>query len=386
MLKKVFYSMLLMLAVVSASKPVTACDTDVDLDDNVLYIETDDQHDLVVVQQDPDNADKILVWIFQYEQPFDLNQFGSFEEAVMAADDFRDERRDLDDVLQIDIRTFGGDDVITVSQLPIPTVLIGGDGNDELYGGSADDLMIGDDEFAGSSAHGDDLMFGFSGNDSMYGGPGEDVLYGGLHDDLLVGDGGNDYLSGSSGDDDMYGGTGNDTMHGGSGEDLMYGSDGADTMNGGYSDDQMYGGRHDDVINGDQGHDEMYGEDGHDEMHGGTGNDEMFGGNGNDELFGEDGSDEMHGGANDDYLDGSRDYDVDIMNGGSGADEFVYRYYDRVQQTSWRLTNNSRFSQSFRLNWSWQQIVLWVNIYREVETVEDYNSAQGDTRTSIRLN
>ena len=63
-----------------------------------------------------------------------------------------------------------------------------------------------------------------------YGGNGNDVLTGGGADDLLVGDAGNDTLSGRAGNDRLYGLDGNDVLDGGSGFDRLYGGNDNDTL------------------------------------------------------------------------------------------------------------------------------------------------------------
>ena len=58
------------------------------------------------------------------------------------------------------------------------------DGNDHLYGGTGDDILIG-----------------MGGNDHLYGGEGHDILLGGSGNDVLVGGKGDDILSGGTGND-----------------------------------------------------------------------------------------------------------------------------------------------------------------------------------------
>ncbi len=60
------------------------------------------------------------------------------------------------------------------------------DGNDKLYGGK-----------------GDDVLLGMGGNDRLHGGDGNDFLFGGS---------GNDYLDGGTGSDALFGGSGNDVL------------------------------------------------------------------------------------------------------------------------------------------------------------------------------
>ena len=94
----------------------------------------------------------------------------------------------------------GGDDTLD-----------GGDGNDQIYGGTSDDTLSGD--------AGDDLIMGEQGDDTASGGTGDDLISGGCGSDALSGDEGADYVHGGSGDDAILGGAGADTLAGGSGND-----------------------------------------------------------------------------------------------------------------------------------------------------------------------
>ena len=76
------------------------------------------------------------------------------------------------------------------------------DGNDHLYGGTGNDVLVG-----------------MGGNDHLYGGEGHDILLGGSGNDVLVGGKGDDILSGGSGNDifrytssDLDGVTNGDTI------------------------------------------------------------------------------------------------------------------------------------------------------------------------------
>ncbi len=101
-------------------------------------------------------------------------------------------------------------------------MLYGGNGNDELYGGTEDASDDAND--------GQDMLYGEAGNDEMYGGGGDDTLDGGSGNDELYGGGGKDTLMGGSGRDEINGGDGDDTIDGGSGDDDLTGGEGQDTF------------------------------------------------------------------------------------------------------------------------------------------------------------
>jgi Ca2+-binding RTX toxin-like protein len=102
----------------------------------------------------------------------------------------------------------------------LDNLLVGGGGNDTLYG------LDGNDTFHGNG--GDDLVGGFDGNDTLYGEAGIDTLYG---------DNGDDTLYGGDGNDTLYGYFGNDTLNGGNGDDWLLGHHDADTVTGGAGND-----------------------------------------------------------------------------------------------------------------------------------------------------
>jgi Ca2+-binding RTX toxin-like protein len=78
---------------------------------------------------------------------------------------------------------------------------------DRVYGGSADDLLVGND------------LYGVG----LYGGPGSDTLKGGTRRDFLRGEGGPDFLMGGGGSDHLAGQAGNDRILGGPGRDRCLG-------------------------------------------------------------------------------------------------------------------------------------------------------------------
>ncbi len=81
------------------------------------------------------------------------------------------------------------------------------DGNDALYGGSGDDVLIG-----------------LGGDDTLWGGDGDDLLLGGSGDDIFYGEAGNDRLFGGSGNDIFILGVDDILIDGGDGDmDILLG-------------------------------------------------------------------------------------------------------------------------------------------------------------------
>lgn len=195
--------------------------------------------------------------------------------------------------------------------------------------------------------------------DVQKGGAADDELDGGTGEDLLAGFGGDDTLTGGAGADLLVGDTGDDVISGGDGRDLLLGGTGEDLLNGGEGADLLIGGQGEDRLLGDGGDDLVVDLNGSAEMEGGAGNDTLIGlGIGNDpalfeavtqlergeflplveQRFGaqpdpfdrmllrnvlspsdEPSFDTMAGGAGNDVLIGDRG---DFMTGGDGADVF----------------------------------------------------------------
>ncbi|QOY71770.1 retention module-containing protein [Pseudomonas sp. OST1909] len=135
----------------------------------------------------------------------------------------------------------------TEATLPGADTVIGGDGNDILFG----DLV----SFSGINGEGYNALQAFvaqktgvtvssvtASNVHQYvtehyvdfdvsgAKDANDTLLGGAGDDILFGQGGNDLLDGGKGNDILLGGTGNDTLIGGQGNDILIGGSGADTF------------------------------------------------------------------------------------------------------------------------------------------------------------
>ena len=92
----------------------------------------------------------------------------------------------------------------------------------------------------------------FTGQVTLYGGTGDDSLFSGHDDDLLLGLAGNDILDSGEGDDTLMGAAGRDTLRGGDGRDILNGQGGSgDHLIGGAGLDRLDGGSGADIIQRD---------------------------------------------------------------------------------------------------------------------------------------
>jgi Ca2+-binding RTX toxin-like protein len=174
-------------------------------------------------------------------------------------------------------------------------ILVGGNGDDEVFGGERAELaaFIAESRTAQptgergdwvSGGLGDDIVAGAHGNDVIFGGGGADLLIGGAGDDVIDGD--DNYLPADvevtvasdiaerfynapffdwsvdasdpfdavfspvvvfsrareeGGADVIYAGAGDDIAYGLVGDDILYGEDGNDRLSGGIGDDDLWG-------------------------------------------------------------------------------------------------------------------------------------------------
>ena len=164
--------------------------------------------------------------------------------------------------------------------------------------------------------------------DSLWGDRGANDLYGGGGNDDLNGGEGNDRLFGDAGDDELWGLTGADRLDGGEGVDIVvyWASDEAVTVNleegtgqGGHAQgdvlvnvENLWGSDHDDTLSGDNGANRLYGS---------RGNDELRGNGGNDVLEGDIGADRLDGGPGMDTVSYSLSYESVTVKLGEGLIE-----------------------------------------------------------------
>ena len=275
----------------------------------------------------------------------------------------------------------GGNDILKV--IGYGASLLGGDGDDKLYGHFGNDDLhgeVGNDELYGNA--GDDSLSGESGADYMAGGAGNDVYYVDDANDQVVESGGEgidevrssvDFTLGADleklrlWDSDAINGTGNsldnyivgnnatNTISGGDGDDLLDGGEGADTLIGGEGSDTYFVDSLGDIVveNANEGDDyvissvdivlsddvenlsltgdaligtgngsnnKMLGTGLNNVLSGGAGDDTLNGADGDDELFGGDGADFIEGGGGFDWLVGGAGNDTFAFGDASGED------------------------------------------------------------------
>lgn len=164
-------------------------------------------------------------------------------------------------------------------------ILVGNGGSDHLYGEDGNDVLYG----AGGTAGADvaDFLDGGDGNDYIYGGQNAGAT------EILIGGRGDDHLYGEAGIDELYGDEGNDFIDAGGDTDLVFGGGGNDELYGGEGPDELHGQLGDDLISGGSGSDVLVGEEGDDIIFGGQGggvaqgdSDELIGGSLGGDDFG----------------------------------------------------------------------------------------------------
>ena len=265
---------------------------------------------------------------------------------TVTMDDIQSRSFDRTDINRVIFIGLNGNDTFT-NRSSVPSLILGGNGNDKLYGGSEADRIVG--------GRGDDFIDGGFGNDSLVGSFGNDEIEGGLGNDRIFGSAGSNTLRGEGGNDVIYGSDERDRIFGGIGADRIYALGGDDYINlgdGGISGtsnlDFAIGGDGDDYMTGGLGVNVFYGGNGNDEINGGTyGRNRMHGQHGNDKLFGGRDRDYLNGGFGNDevYGSGGNDYMIsgfgnDKFNGGTGIDMVKFT----GAKTNYRVTGSSEFT------------------------------------------
>ncbi len=257
----------------------------------------------------------------------------------------------------------GNDTVLIAPSVTVAVEGRGGDGNDNLVGGSGTNKLWGDagsDVLSGRAAgdslvggDGDDYLYGYGGADTLDGGDGDDAIYGEddigdmvefktKNADFNAGTSGADSIIGGIGDDLIVAGDGNDTVLGGLDDDAIDAGGGNDSVEAGDGNDQVFGGTGDDKLYGDNKNGStVFGTSHDDKIEGGEGYNEIWGGAGDDLLYaadedqlasaagstvgvyssrieGGDGADMIYGTAGKDWLAGG--FESDYIDSGAGAD------------------------------------------------------------------
>ena len=200
----------------------------------------------------------------------------------------------------------------------------------------------------------DDNLFGYAGDDFISGGDGDDYLDGGAGSDVLLGNAGADTIKGGAGSDEIDGGAGDDLIDGGAGDDTVIGGAGRDVIKTGAGNDTIlaFDGDGNDVI--DAG-DELGDSDTLD-MSAISGNITVYlsaNGTGTAKIAGGDadtikGIENFKGGGGNDVIVSSTD--VNVLEGGAGADTFVFANVNSTSQPD--VISDLNFVEGDRINLS----------------------------------
>lgn len=232
------------LLVATATATLANYESDIELHDGVLSVDTDDSDDIVHVSRE---GNEIVVRVFQFHpdertrnQLEQLLWFNDFDEIEFLAEDSRDGDYDIDDVQMIQIRTYGANDVVYVEEgIYCPVIVATGHDRDVIR------VQESERTYLYGEFDGDTIEGSKTGSNHIYGGPGKDYLFGGDEDDFIYGGDGRDAIWGYGGDDELYGdadldhirgGDGNDYLEGGydGKPDYLYGEEGFDKVVGFY--------------------------------------------------------------------------------------------------------------------------------------------------------
>jgi Ca2+-binding RTX toxin-like protein len=227
----------------------------VDHDDNkvpdLAYVTGTGAHDVIFVNAGPEQAGQrtVLVHVQAFSdadrtKPIDTNRDGVVNGADEASYMFVVGQKSFlgtDGLIRVDAG-LGNDMILIDTDLTLPVIVYGGDGDDSIRGGADNDSLFG--------GRGNDTLEGGNGRDELHGGDQDDTLEGGEHNDTLWGEGGVDLLRGQEGNDNLDGGEDGDTLEGGIDNDTLTGGSGRDTLKGENGTDELNGGSNLDDLDG----------------------------------------------------------------------------------------------------------------------------------------
>ena len=157
----------------------------------------------------------------------------------------------------------------------------------QILGGNGANYIELDASFANTLTPDNGINGGGAGADTIISSPTSDcIIFGGTGGDLIECRGGNNIVSGNAGPDTIVGGSGSDTLYGNAGNDSILAGKGNQQLIGGRGADTMKGGPGSDSLYGKNGNDLEYGGSGNAFIRGGMGNNTMIGGGGNDTVIG----------------------------------------------------------------------------------------------------
>jgi uncharacterized protein (TIGR03118 family) len=164
--------------------------------------------------------------------------------------------------------------------------VVGGDGDDVLYGiKSSDFLQAGTGNNTMFGNEGGNVFAAAEGNDLAYGSGGADLFYLGDGDNTMYGNQGIGIFMTGSGNDLAYGGADRDLFMLGDGNNTVYTGNGMNIVMTGNGDDIIYGGSERDYLYAGAGDDIIYGGAGNDVISTGIGNDVVYLSNGASQLI-----------------------------------------------------------------------------------------------------
>ncbi|TAN71110.1 MAG: hypothetical protein EPN17_02870 [Methylobacter sp.] len=270
--------------------------------------------------------------------------------------------------------------------------VVGSDGNDSLYGnagvnliqgGKGDDYIRSDGQDIIDAGLGNDVIATYGGGASVIGGEGNDNIYGDSSGgETLLGGNGDDTIghvglvyngswSGGNGSDLIDGGAGNDFMHGDWGDDTILGGDGLDSLYGGWGSDQLDGGNGDDAFYGYYGNETLKGGDGQDILYGEYDNDRLDGGNGVDILYGGDGDDTFVFNKGDSGVGADN---RDIIKDFNGVSTVEVIDFDGLSNAALSFKGSAAFSGANQVRYAFdftnKETIIQVNLDADVTTTE----------------